>query len=118
MLERKGTSANFHLNSIGKQTFWLQQLGNFHISLAYVPSADNRADIHTRQSSNLAATLNQQFFSNLWKIWEPFQWDLMASAATVRSNPQGEQKLLMFLPSILNVHPKYIVFLLSRLLEW
>ena len=91
VLERKGTSANLKLNNIGKHIFWLQQLGDFHISLTYVPSADNRADIFTRQSSGLEAALNQDKFLELWNKWGPFQWDLMASAANVRRNPQGDR---------------------------
>ena len=90
-MERKETSANLKLNNIGKHIFWLQQLGDFHISLTYVPSADNRADIFTRQSSALEAALNQDKFFELWNQRGPFQWDLMASAANVRRNPQGDR---------------------------
>ena len=89
VLEKKGTSENLKLNNIGKQIFWLQQLGDFHIKLTYIPSAENAADQYTRQSRNLEATLNQQCFLRIWKKWGPFQWDLMASAANVRKDPEG-----------------------------
>ena len=39
--ERKGTSKNLILNTIGKQIFWLQFLGKFYISLQYVRSQEN-----------------------------------------------------------------------------
>ena len=42
--ERKGTSQNLALNSIGKQIFWMHYLGQFFISLTYVRSEDNKAD--------------------------------------------------------------------------
>ena len=51
ILERQETSANLNLNSIGKQIFWLQQLGDFHMSVEYVQSKQNRADIYARQNS-------------------------------------------------------------------
>ena len=89
VLERQGTSANLNLNNIGKQIFWLQQLGDFHISVEYVPSEQNRADIYTRQNSGLEASLNRTHFLHLWNKWGPFDWDLMASAANVQKSPKG-----------------------------
>ena len=32
-IEKKGTSHNWLLNQIGKEIFWIQQLGDFHITL-------------------------------------------------------------------------------------
>ena len=93
--ERKGTSQNLVLNNIGKQIFWLQYLGQFYISLQYVKSEDNVADKFTRQSPGLEATISQQVFSSIWEKWGPFKWDLMASAATVKRNPNGK-KLAFF----------------------
>ena len=69
VLERQGTSANLALNDSGKQVFWLQQLGDFNIALAYIPSKENSADVYTRQSSGLEATLKQHIFLKLWKIF-------------------------------------------------
>ena len=89
--ERKGTSQNLLLNSIGKQIFWLQFLGKFHINLNYVKSEDNVSDKFTRQSPGLEATLSQHVFSTIWRKWGPFEWDLMASAATVKKDPQGKK---------------------------
>ena len=89
VLERQGTSANLFLNSIGKQIFWLQQLGDFRISIQYVLSEENKADFYTRQSPGLEATLNRTQFLYLWNQWGPFHWDLMASAANVQQNPDG-----------------------------
>ena len=60
--ERKGTSQNLKLNCIGKQIFWLQFLGQFHISLQYVTSEDNVSESFTRQSPGLEATLSGQVF--------------------------------------------------------
>ena len=62
VLEREGTSRNLFLNNTGKQIFWIQQWGDFNISLTYAPSEDNKADPYTRQSSGLEACLNQQSF--------------------------------------------------------
>ena len=93
--ERKGTSQNLVLNNIGKQIFWLQYLGQFYISLQYVKSEDNVADKFTRQSPGLEATISQQVFNSIWERWGPFKWDLMASAATVKRNPNGK-KLAFF----------------------
>jgi len=89
--ERKGTSKNLILNTIGKQIFWLQFLGKFYISLQYVRSQENVSDQYTRQSPGLEATLSQHIFNQIWAKWGPFNWDLMASAATVRKDPQGKK---------------------------
>ena len=59
VLERQGTSANLALNNIGKQIFWLQQLGDFHMSVQYVPSEQNKADAYTRQNPGLETSLNK-----------------------------------------------------------
>ena len=64
--ERKGTSQNLLLNNIGKQIFWLQFLGKFHIILNYVRSQDNVSDKFTRQSPGLEATLSQHVFTEIW----------------------------------------------------
>jgi len=93
--ERKGTSKNLMLNKIGKQIYWMQFLGQFYISLNYVRSEENVSDEYTRQSPGLEASLNQHFFNLLWDKWGPFDWDLMASAATARKDPQGK-RLLFF----------------------
>ena len=94
MLERQGTSANLLLNSIGKQIFWLQQLGDFRVSIEYIPSEENKADIYTRQSPGLEATLNRTQFPYLWNRSGPFYWDLTASAANVQKTPEGIDLLL------------------------
>ena len=77
--------------------FWVQQVENFHIALTYVKSENNKADQFTRQSPGLEATLNQHIFLQVWNLWWPFQWDLMASAATVRKNPSGQKFIILFL---------------------
>ena len=91
VLERKGTSQNLALNTIGKHIYWLQQHGGFHIALEYVKSADNTADKFTRESPGLEASLNQLTFNTLWEKWGPFEWDLMATAANVNKDPQGNK---------------------------
>ena len=93
--ERKGTSHNLMLNNIGKQIFWLQFLGRFYINLQYVKSKENVSDKFTRQSPGLEACLSQHIFTSIWNKWGPFDWDLMASAATVRKDHMGK-KLLFF----------------------
>ena len=93
--ERKGTSHNLMLNNIGKQIFWLQFLGRFYINLQYVKSKENVSDKFTRQSPGLEACLSQHIFGSLSNKWGPFDWDLMASAATVRKDHMGK-KLLFF----------------------
>ena len=62
VLERKGTSQNLALNNIGKQIYWLQNWGGFHIALEYVKSEDNIADKYTRESPGLEVSLNQEQF--------------------------------------------------------
>jgi len=89
VLERKGTSQNLNLNSIGKQIFWLQYFGGFHIALEYVRSEDNKADKFTRESPGLEASISHESFMHIWEKWGPFQWDLMASAANVNKDPRG-----------------------------
>ena len=64
-------------------------MGDFRISIEYVPSEQNKADIYTRQSPGLEATLNRPQFLYLWNQWGPFYWDLMASAANVQQDPEG-----------------------------
>ena len=71
VLERKGTSQNLALNQVGKQIFWLQQIGKFHITLNYVKSENNVADRFTRDSPGLEATLSTHAFQQLWERWGP-----------------------------------------------
>ena len=73
----------------------MQFLGQFYISLNYVRSQENVSDKCTRQSPGLEATLNQHLFNLLWNKWGSFDWDLMASAATSKKDPQGK-RLLFF----------------------
>ena len=55
-------------------------------------SAENVSDAFTRQTPGQEATLSQHVFNTLWKKWGPFNWDLMASGATVRRDPQGKKR--------------------------
>ena len=89
VLERKGTSNNLSLNSVGRNIFSLQQLGLFHIALEYVKSEDNVADQFTRESPGLEASISHKAFMVIWNKWGPFQWDIMASSANVNRNPKG-----------------------------
>ena len=91
VLERQGTSANLALNNIGKQIFWLQQLGDFHMSVQYVPSEQNKADAYTRQNPGLETSLNKSHSLLLWNKWGPFEWDLMASTGNVQKTPSGRK---------------------------
>ena len=89
--ERKGTSQNLKLNSIGKQIYWMQFIGQFYILLQYVKSEENVSDKFTRQSPGLEATLSRQCFMAIWKKWGPFEWDLMSSSTNVMRNPEGKK---------------------------
>ena len=89
VLERKGTSQNLTLNNIGKQIYWLQHWGGFHIALEYVKSEDNRADRYTRESPGLESSISHESFMRIWDKWGPFQWDIMASATNVNKDPKG-----------------------------
>ena len=91
VLERKGTSQNSSLNEIGKQIYWLQQMGQFYISLQYVRSEDNVADKFTREAPGLEVSLSHHTFMKIWNSWGPFQWDLMATSANVKKDPQGKK---------------------------
>ena len=95
VIDRKGTSQNLALNNIGKQIYWLQQVGQFYISLQYVKSAHNVADKFTREAPGLEASLSHFAFMKIWDKWGPFRWDLMASSANVNRDPQG-RKLSFF----------------------
>ena len=89
VMERKGSTRVLALNHIGKQIYWMQQLGEFALRLEYVRSEDNVADPFTRQSPGLETSLSDTYF---WKIWNqlgPFDWDLMATSANVNKTPQG-----------------------------
>ena len=89
VLERKGTSQNLSLNNIGKQIYWLQHYGGFHIALEYVRSERNIADKFTRESPGLEASISHEcFMKNLGKMG-PFQWDLMAPTTNVNKDPKG-----------------------------
>ena len=90
VLERKGTSHNLALNTIGKQFFWLQDQGQFHLALEYVESKKNVADKFTRQSPGLEASITPLYFKKIWDNLGPFSWDLMASSANVNSDFQNK----------------------------
>ena len=68
VLERKGTSQNLTLNNIGKQIYWLQHWGGFHIALEYVKSEDNRADRYTRESPGLESSIFHEFYAYLGQM--------------------------------------------------
>ena len=89
VIERKGSTRIVALNSIGKKIYWLQQLGDFALRLEYVKSENNVADIYTRQSPGLEASLNACYFLRIWEALGPFEWDLMASFANVNRTPEG-----------------------------
>ena len=57
--------------------------------LEYVNSKDNIADEFTRQSPGLEASLSAIYFRRTWDALGPFQWDLMATSATVNRNTKG-----------------------------
>ena len=69
VLERKEKSQNLELNKIGKQIYWLQFLGGFHIALEYVKSEENTADQYTRESPGLEASISHEAFMNIWNEW-------------------------------------------------
>ena len=89
VLEKKGTSHNLELNRVGKEIFWLTQIGQFHLDLEYVESKNNVADKFTRQSLGLEASLTKQYFMKVWDNLGPFSWDLMASKANVNKDLEG-----------------------------
>ena len=90
VLERKGTSHNLALNTIGKQIFWRQDQGQFHLALEYVESKKNVADKFTRQSPGLEASVTPLYFKRIWDNLGPFSWDLMASSANVNRDFQNK----------------------------
>ena len=89
VLERKGTSQNLELNKIGKQIYWLQFWGGFHLAVEYVKSEENIADQYTRESPGLEASISHEAFMTIWEKWGPFSWDIMASATNVNRDPKG-----------------------------
>ena len=93
VLERKGTSHNLALNNVGKQIYWLQEKGQFHIALQYVESKNNVADKYTRQSPGIEASLTTAFFQKVWDNLGPFKWDLMASQTNVNKDLKGKPLL-------------------------
>jgi hypothetical protein len=101
VLERKGTSHNLALNTIGKQMFWLQDQGQFHLALEYVESKKNVADKFTRQSPGLEASITPLYFKRIWDNLGPFSWDLMASSANVNRDFQNKPQSLKFFFQVL-----------------
>jgi len=93
VLERKGTSHNLALNNVGKQIYWLQEKGQFHIAVQYVESENNVADKYTRQSPGIEASLTPAFFQKVWDNLGPFKWDLMASQTNVNKDLNGKPLL-------------------------
>jgi len=89
VMARKGSTRILALNQIGKQIYWLQQLGEFSLRLEYVKSENNRADIFTRQSPGLETNLSNVYFQRIWTKMGPFDWDLMATSANVNVTPLG-----------------------------
>ena len=89
VMERKGSTRILALNHIGKQIYWLQQMGDFNLRLEYVRSENNVADPFTRQSPGLETSLSDPYFRRVWERWGPFDWDLMATRANVNKTPQG-----------------------------
>ena len=69
VIERKGTSQNLALNNIGKQIYWLQQMGQFYISLQYVKSQLNVADKFTREAAGLEVSISHFVFMKIWNKW-------------------------------------------------
>ena len=63
-IERKGTSQNLALNNIGKQIYWLQQMGKF--SLHYVKSEKNVADKFTREAPGLEVSISHFVLKKIW----------------------------------------------------
>ena len=80
---------------MGKQIYWLQEKGQFHISLQYVESNKNVSDKFTRQSPGIEASLSSAFFQKIWDNSGPFTWDVMASQANVNKDVEG-RPLLFF----------------------
>ena len=89
VMERKGSTRVLPLNHIGKQIYWLQQLGEFSLRIEYVRSENNRADPFTRQSPGLETSLSDTYFQRIWTKMGPFDWDLMATSANVNKTPKG-----------------------------
>ena len=83
VIERKGSTRILALNKIGKQIYWLQQLGDFSLQLEYVRSEENKADPFTRQSPGIETSLADSYFQRIWVDMGPFDWDLMATSANV-----------------------------------
>jgi len=89
VIERKGSTRILALNKIGKQIYWLQQLGDFSLQLEYVRSEENKADPFTRQSPGIETSLADSYFQRIWVHMGPFDWDLMATSANVNKTPEG-----------------------------
>ena len=94
--ERKGTSQNLLLNKIGKQIFWLQYVGKFHLNLNYVKSQDNVSDKFTRQSPGLEASLSQHVFNQIWNNGDPLNGTLWHQLLQLKETHRGED-LISFL---------------------
>ena len=90
IIEKKGSTKMLALNDIGKQIFWMQQLGDFHLQLEYVKSELNVSDPFTRQPPGLEASLSRHCFLMIWKKFGPFQWDLMAQTSNVNRDDKGK----------------------------
>ena len=89
VVERKGSTRILALNKIGKQIYWLQQLGEFSLRLEYVGSEDNKADSFTRQSPGLETSSTNVYFQRIWAEMGPCDWELMATSANVKRTTEG-----------------------------
>jgi len=89
IIENKGSTRMLPLNAIGKQIFWLQQMGEFFLQLEYIKSELNVSDRYTRQSPGLEASISYEYFRKIWVNYGPFDWDFMATTANVNKDPQG-----------------------------
>ena len=90
VLERKGTSHNVALNTIGKHFFLLQHQVQFHMALEYVKSKKNVADKFTKQSPGLEASITPLYCKKFWDNLGPFSWDLRASSANINRDSQNK----------------------------
>ena len=88
IIENKGSTRMLPLNAIGKQIFWLQQMGEFFLQLEYIKSELNVSDRYTRQSPGLEASISYEYFRKIWANYGPFDWDLMPTTAKVNKDPQ------------------------------
>ena len=91
ILEKGGSTRDTITTNICKELFWLQINNECVFKYKWTPTHLNQADGLTREDPNNDVRLEREVFLELNHKYGPFQMDLMASAANVQADVQGNK---------------------------